>query len=233
MFGPPPSGKSPYSIARSAAPVRIQLEKGLRHLIVSGEFHQGDRLIERDLCQRFGVSRTLLREALRYLESRGLVQNIPQKGVVVATLTAAETEDIYRARTAMGCLVARQFAERAGKKERTAVQKALANYEAALRSGDLEELATTKERFSLTVIAGASNSTAETVLDSLRDRVSWLRYKTLAQPGRAAQVAVELQRVVEAFMAGDPEGSVQASLEHALATRAEVRRVLNPGEAER
>ena len=126
MFDPSLSDSSPYSIARLAAPVRIQLEKRLRHLIVSGEFRPGDRLIERDLCTRFGVSRTLLREALRNLESRGLVQNIPQKGVIVATMTAAETEEIYQVRATMGNLVARQFTERAGKKERTALQKAMA-----------------------------------------------------------------------------------------------------------
>src|SRR5215469_14746462 len=161
MFDPSPSEFTPYSIARSAAPVRIQIEKCLRHLIVCGEFRPGDRLIERDLCTRFGVSRTLLREALRNLEGRGLVQNIPQKGVIVASLTPEETIEVYQVRTTMGNLVARQFTERAGKKERNAIQKALARYEAAVRSGDLVELADAKDRFSLTVIAGAANNTAQ------------------------------------------------------------------------
>jgi GntR family transcriptional regulator, trigonelline degradation regulator len=233
MFDPSLSDSSPYSLARSAAPVRIQLEKRLRHLIVSGEFRPGERLIERDLCTRFGVSRTLLREALRNLESRGLVQNIPQKGVIVATMTAAETEEIYQVRSTMGNLVARQFTERAGKKELTALQKALADYEAAVRSGDLVELANAKDHFSLTVIAGAANTTAEAVLDSLRDRMSWLRYETLAQPGRASQVVVELQRILEAVMAGDPDATSQASFEHAQATAAAVRQVLQQWEVKR
>ena len=95
------------------------------------------------------------------------------------------------------------------------------------------ELANAKDRFSLTVIAGAANATAEAVLDSLRDRMSWLRYETLAQPGRASQVVIELQRILEAVMAGDPDATTQASLEHARANAAAVRQVLQQWEVKR
>jgi DNA-binding GntR family transcriptional regulator len=79
-----------FSIARSAAPVRTQVEQYIRQAILSGQFRPGARLIEQELRGLLGVSRTSLREALRQLEERGLVQNIPQKGIVVSTMTPEE-----------------------------------------------------------------------------------------------------------------------------------------------
>jgi DNA-binding GntR family transcriptional regulator len=94
------SGASSFAVTRIAAPVRTQVERHLRQAILSGHFRPGDRLIARELCELFGVSRTALREALRSLEGHGLVVTIPQKGLVVATMTLQEAEEIYRVRAA-------------------------------------------------------------------------------------------------------------------------------------
>src|SRR5579885_3504051 len=102
-----------FPISHIAAPVREQVGARLRQAIVTGHFQPGARLIERELCTLLGVSRTSLREALRQLESDGLVVNIPHKGLVVATMTREEAEEIYQVRAAMEGLAGRLAALRA------------------------------------------------------------------------------------------------------------------------
>jgi GntR family transcriptional regulator, trigonelline degradation regulator len=72
------------AVRREAAPLRSQVVDLLRRAIVSAEFAPGERLTERVLCERFAVSRTVLREALPKLEPERLVAIVPQHGPVVA-----------------------------------------------------------------------------------------------------------------------------------------------------
>jgi len=67
--------------------------------ILAGYFKPRERLIEMDLIARYGVSRTVIREALKKLEAKGLVHTAPYRGAVVADLTVEEIEQIYFVRT--------------------------------------------------------------------------------------------------------------------------------------
>jgi DNA-binding GntR family transcriptional regulator len=86
------------SIRRSAAPLRHQVLDFLRHSIISGRLTPGSRLIERELIEMMDVSRTVIREALRQLETEGLVATIANKGPVVRELSSAEAKDLYAIR---------------------------------------------------------------------------------------------------------------------------------------
>jgi len=84
---PSPVGEAPDlapQVERVAAPLRTQVSDILRREIVEMRLHPGQRLVERELIERIGVSRTTIREALRELASEGLVTTIPQKGAIVA-----------------------------------------------------------------------------------------------------------------------------------------------------
>ncbi len=111
---------------REAAPLRSQVVELLRRAIVGGELGPGERLVERVLCARFAVSRTVVREALRQLESEGLVTTVPQRGPVVAVLTAADAEALYEVRAVLEGLAGRAFAQRATPAERVALRERLA-----------------------------------------------------------------------------------------------------------
>ncbi|KVK61515.1 hypothetical protein L905_05905, partial [Agrobacterium sp. TS43] len=89
----------------------LALDK-VRDAIVNGYFRPGDRLVERDLCAQLGVSRTIVREVLRHLESEGLVANLPNKGPMVAMLDLDEAKQIYEIRGALEGMAARLCAER-------------------------------------------------------------------------------------------------------------------------
>ena len=209
-----------FSIARTAAPIRTQVQQRLRQAILTGHFRPGDRLIERELCALLGVSRTPVREALRYLEEHGLVVNIPQKGLVVATMTGAEAREVYEVRAAVESLACRLFAERATSDQQAALQEAVTALEVALEANEVPLLVAAKEQFYAVLLSGATNRTLTVIADSLRNRVTWLRYLTLAQPGRAHESVAEMRAILAAVLDRDVERARGASVEHVEAAAA-------------
>lgn len=220
MSIPLPAGEAPFAIARIAAPVRTQVEHHLRQAIISGHFRPGDRLIERELCALLGVSRTSLREALRQLEGDGLVVNIPHKGLVVATMSREEADEIYQVRAVVEGLAGRLFAERATAEQRDALQAALAAVEAAEQSAALLTLVAAKNHFYAVLVGGGDNRTMGAIFQSLQDRIASLRFLTLKQPGRAAQSVAEMRRILVAVLDRDPEAAAQACVAHVEAAAA-------------
>ncbi len=214
MSIPLPEDLASFAITRIAAPVRTQVEQRLRRAIISGHFRPGSRLIERELCTLLGVSRTSLREALRQLESDGLVVNIPHKGLVVATMTREEAEEIYQVRAAMEGLAGRLAALRATDEQRAALQSALAAVAAAEQSAALSALVAAKDRFYAVLVEGGANRTLGAILQSLQDRIAMLRYLTLAERGRAAQSVAEMGRILAAVLARDPAAAEEACIAH-------------------
>ena len=100
-------------VQRVAAPLREQVLDLLRQAIVEHRLKPGQRLIERELVEQIGVSRTTIREVLRQLAAEGLVATIPQRGAVVAIPTAEEAAELYEVRAALESLAARRFVEHA------------------------------------------------------------------------------------------------------------------------
>ena len=104
----------------------LTLDK-VRNAIVTGHFRPGDRLVERDLCSQLGVSRTVVREVLRHLETEGLVVNPPTRGPMVASLDIGEARQIYEIRGALEGMAAKLCAERNDLNIISALDAALAN----------------------------------------------------------------------------------------------------------
>jgi DNA-binding GntR family transcriptional regulator len=204
-----PDSTMPFAISRSAAPVRSQVEQYLRQAILSGQFRPGARLVERELHGLLGVSRTSLREALRQLEECGLVQNIPQKGLVVATITPEEAEEISQVRSALAGLAGRLFTERASSRQRAALQEALYTFERVVQSGDLPAIIAAQDHFSAVLLEGAGNLTIKSILTSLKDRILLVRHRALAQPGWRIQTLGEMRHILAAVLAGDRDRAAQ------------------------
>ena len=90
--------------------LRHQVENVLRQAIVSGRYAPGARLVERELCETLGVSRTSVREALRRLEAEKLVRNVPHKGPVVAVMSRHDAHELYALRGLLEGFAAHEFA---------------------------------------------------------------------------------------------------------------------------
>src|SRR5579883_3373385 len=115
--------KNPLWVKRDVEPLRERTLKSLRDAILSNHLKPGQRLVERDLCEQAGVSRSSIREALRYLESEGLVESRGTKGMFVSVLNRKQALEIYEVRAALESEAARQFAERATESDLKAVRR--------------------------------------------------------------------------------------------------------------
>jgi DNA-binding GntR family transcriptional regulator len=206
------------ALGRVAAPLREQASEALRNAIVSLELPPGYRLRERELIERLAVSRTTVREALRELESEGLVTVIPQRGAVVATLSAREAADLYEARVAIEALVVRRFVERAPDPAIAELREAVEEFTAlSERGGEIREMLAAKDRFYDVLVRGASSPPLQQLLGSLQARVRQLRATSLSQDGRPKQAAQELRELLEAIAARDVDAAERLSSAHVRA----------------
>jgi DNA-binding GntR family transcriptional regulator len=201
-------------VRREAAPLRNQVVASLRDAIVGAEFSPGERLIERALCERFEVSRTVVREALRQLESEGLVEMVANRGPVVATLTAADAAALYEVREVLEAMTGRAFAQRATAAHRTILKRRLKAVEGALDRGGLTDILATKDAFYDALLDGAGNPIARALLLGIHARSSLLRGMTLQAPGRKVHTRQELRAITEAATSGDLDATWEACADH-------------------
>jgi len=201
-------------ISPVAAPVRTQVAAKLRQAIISRRFEPGQRLIERELCDLTGASRTPVREALRQLESEGLVTMVPNRGPVVAEVTSEQAAEIYDVRAALEALAARRFAERATDEQIDALHEAVVEYERAVAEDGLRNLLEVKDRFYAILFEGARNRMIGSMLEPLHTRISYLRAASLSYPGRPAQTASELRPIVAAIRRRDADAAADLARDH-------------------
>ncbi|HVW17998.1 MAG TPA: GntR family transcriptional regulator [Solirubrobacteraceae bacterium] len=201
-------------VARVAAPVREQVLDLLRREIVEMRLLPGQRLVERELIERIGVSRTTIREALRELAAEGLVTTIPQKGAIVAAPSWKEAAEVYEVRALLEGAAAREFAERADDDQVRALREALDAIERSADADDPKSLLAAKDRFYEVLFEGAGNATIRQILESLQARVAVMRAASLQASGRPAQSAVEIRAIVEAIEQRDGAVAAEAASYH-------------------
>lgn len=203
-------------IGRVAAPLREQVLELIREAILDFRYKPGQRLIERELIEQTGVSRTTIREVLRELDAEGLVKTIPQKGAIVVVPTPEEAAEIYEVRGALEALAARKFVEHAPPEKIAELRQSADRFEQTVESGeaDIATLLRSKDGFYQVLLDGAGNSTISSVLSGLHARVRMLRAASLSQPGRPQQTVKELRMIVAAAEAGDADATAAACLTH-------------------
>lgn len=203
-------------IERSAAPLRTQVLDVLRDAILTLQFAPGQRLIERELIDMTGVSRTTVREALRELTAEGLVRVIPQKGAVVISLSQDEAAELYDLREVLEGHLVRRFVERAADGQVIALRRAFTGLEDAVERGaSTAEILAEKDRLYQCLQEGAGNSTLRMSLSNLHARVSLLRATSLSSsPDRPRQSVSEMRRLVVAVERRDADAAVAAMVDH-------------------
>jgi len=221
--------RNAYRVAGTTTTTRERTIDALRKAILDQHFKPGDRLVERELCDLTGVSRTSLREALRHLEAEGLVQNIPHRGTVVATVTEDDARKIYQLRGAIEGLVGRLFAERATAAEQAALADAAKRYETAIKARDVDTVLEALITFYDIMFDGCGNDLAAAMIRSLRARMQYLRTTTtLRYTAEDQHRSVEnFRRIVAAIKAKDPDAAAAAcvaQVDHAAAIALELLR---------
>ena len=171
-----------FRVLRIAAPLRHSVVESIRNAIATGHFVAGERLTEKGLCEMIGVSRTLVREALRQLESEGLINLLPNRGPVVARVTVEQAQQIYQVRRELEGLASELFAQHASEDDQTALKKALKQLKSAINSSDASLRLTAKNEFYGCLLHGCGNQALGQALGLLNSRVTLLRATSLQSP---------------------------------------------------
>jgi GntR family transcriptional regulator, trigonelline degradation regulator len=195
-------------------PVRRQVEDGLRTAIVSGRFLPGEHLPDRVLCEAFGTSRSVVREAVRLLEAEGLVVVHPNRGPFVAVMSATEAAEIYEVRAALEALTGEGFALRATDAERDALRAVYDELRDARANAPREELLDMKRRFYEILTKGSRNSYVARILERLLIRNAQLRATSLSSPDRLPKTVDEIGRIIDAIERRDATAAGEACREH-------------------
>lgn len=201
-------------ISSVAAPVRQQVAASFRNAILNGRFKPGVRLIEKDLCELTGASRTSVREALRQLETEGLVEVLPNKGPIVASISAEQARSLYQVRAALESLAGSLFASKASDDQIERLEVAVEAIAAAYDSGNIEAMLQAKDRFYAVLLEGAGNEIVPSFLGMLQARISLLRRVSLGQPQRLASSIAELRGIVVALKRRDAMAAADACRLH-------------------
>lgn len=210
-------GRDPPGPGRAERPLHDHVVELVRQAILDFELKPGQRLVERDLVERLGVSRPTVREVLRRLSAEGLVHAVPQKGAVVTIPNAADAADIYDMRAALEVLAVRRFVERAGPDQVAHLREAFGELEETFLggfAGHPHALLRAKDRFNRALMSGVDSPVLEQMLGSLQARVRVLGAKSLSAPGRPAESVAEIRAIVTAIEAGDAERAAEACAFH-------------------
>jgi GntR family transcriptional regulator, trigonelline degradation regulator len=188
----------------------------LRKAIISGRFAGGDRLVERTLCDQLGVSRSVVREAIRYLEAEGLVETMPRSGPVVATLDWPSARQIYDIRRLLEAEAAAACATRADKAVQSQLRAALDGLKQAHADGQPDRLLAATTQFYAVIFAAAGHDIAWEIVQRLNGRISRLRAITLASQDRSTSGFAHMQRICAAICGRDAAAAAEAVHAHLM-----------------
>jgi len=202
-------------VGRIAAPLREQVVAALRQAIMNFKLKPGQRLVERELIEQLGVSRTTVREALRQLTTEGLVTVVPQKGAVVSAPTMDEAVDLYEIRAALESFAVQRFVERATDSQIERLDASVTHLnEVAIRTEDTWQILSAKDLFYAVLIEGAGSAVLQQLLEGIQARVRVLRATSLSEGGRKFDAVQELRAIVDAISMRDSEQASRLCVEH-------------------
>jgi DNA-binding GntR family transcriptional regulator len=213
-------------VPKPLAAVRERVREQLREHIIAGRLRPGDRLVERDLAEQFGVSRVPVREAIRTLESEGLVVVESPRRMVVRKLSRIDVEELFDVREALEVLACGLAAQRAAQQDLRRLEWLLADTARATEAGRLSHVADCHVQFHEQIIALAGNGLLSTMLHPLESRLRWL----FRQNEDWTRLLHEHERLLAAIASGDAERARACSLRHVRENRALALRLLFPDE---
>ncbi len=199
--------------------LRDMVQERMRDAIIEGHFRPGERLVERPLCDQLGVSRTVIRETIRYLEAEGLVEILPGRGPIVALMSREDARQIYEIRRMLETSAAENCARNITLKRAQKLRGALGRLQRD-RSGMPGELFRASADFYSEIFEGAGHHIAWEIVQRLNGRISRLRMMTLSSTDRAQPGAAHMQAICDAITSGDgpaARAAVERHLEDATA----------------
>ena len=207
---------------RRLAPIRLDSYQPLREVVCEtlrdavrrGVLQPGERLMEIQLAEELGVSRTPVREAIRKLEMEGYVIMMPRRGTYVADLSIRDVNEVFEIRTSLESLASGLAAERITEDELEKLQRLLVEIGAHIKNGDMESIVRTDTEFHDLLYQASRNKRLVGIISNLREQLTRFRTTSMSYPGRLKATLEEHRNIVEALAQGDEKAARKAAEHH-------------------
>lgn len=211
-------------------PLRDVVFKTLREAILKGDLKPGERLMEIQLAQKLGVSRTPIREAIRMLELEGLTVTVPRKGAEVARMTLKDMEEVLEIRLELDEFAARLASKRMTEEQMEELYLCGQAFAEATKGKNVKEIAEADVRFHDVIYDATFNPRLVTLLNNLREQLYRYRMEYLKNETIYEQLIEEHNQIVEALKARDTERLVQVIHRHVTNQESAVKKVIQEQE---
>lgn len=195
-------------------PLRDVVFNTLRQAILRGELKPGTRLMEIQLANKLGVSRTPIREAIRKLENEGLVLMTPRKGAEVAEITEKNMLDVLEVRKTLEELAAELACDRITEQQVEELIAAQEEFEKTLKSSDVTKIAEADVAFHDVIFAATDNQRLVNLLNNLREQMYRFRIEYLKESEKYPVLIAEHKQLIEAISSGQKEIARETIAKH-------------------
>ena len=198
----------------------------IREDILNGRYVNGDKLVEIKLADELGVSRTPVREALKQLELDGLVDNIPNRGVVVKGISKEDIDDILTIRLCIEGLVGQWAAERILDSEIKQLEEIFDLMEFYSMKGDVDKMFELNTKFHETLYQSTKSRYLEGVLNDFQLFIKTARNNSLKSEGRMKIALEEHRAVIHALKNHDIDGTRNALVNHIANSNSNIKKIV-------
>lgn len=195
-------------------PLRDVVFKTLRQAILKGELEPGERLMEIQLAERLGVSRTPIREAIRKLELEGLVLMIPRKGAEVAKISEQNLRDVLEVRRSLEELAIDLACQRMTEEELEELREKQAIFTEAVKEGDAMKIAQTDEQYHDVIYNSTKNQKLVQILNNLREQMYRYRLEYIKDEKKRQILLMEHDHILKALSLRHVQEAKAAAREH-------------------
>lgn len=195
-------------------PLRDVVFNTLRQAILKGELAPGERLMEIQLADRLGVSRTPIREAIRKLELEGLVLMIPRKGAEVAKISEKSLRDVLEVRRSLEELAIELACQRMTPEAVEELEKKQEEFKAAVEQGNPMEIAETDEAYHDVIYKGTCNDRLVQMINNLREQMYRYRLEYIKDEDKRQILLLEHDNILKAVRQRKVQEAKEAMREH-------------------
>lgn len=195
-------------------PLREIVYEELKRQILVGEIAPGTRMMEVELAEDMGVSRTPVREAIRKLEKEGLVTIEPRRGAYASEISIKDMVDVLEVRQMLEGMAASMAAQKVTEEEKLDFVEANSAYKNAVKKGNIEEIIRYDELFHQLIVSYSGNKTLNQLLSQVQELALRFRYIYYDDFSRYENMPVEHEEIEEAIISGDTQKAKVVAEEH-------------------
>lgn len=187
----------------------------LRNAILDKKLEPGQRLVERNIAEQMGISRTPVREAIHKLVLERLVTHVPRKGVVVSGFTKADIVEILVIRTSLEALICSIAATKIRPRELKRLESLAKQISDEHEKGNLKKSNQLNDKFHEIIYKAAESPRVHNFLNTLHEYITKFTQVAYSKPGRPQEVWVEHNAIIEALSRHDSSEAEAVAKRHA------------------